>query len=180
MPKGYPKNTPFTPAPIVETKKRRTAAEVTAELEQVYADKEGLGAMEKNLGFRYLDKEHAKEWVALWVFEDNAGWRMAQGWRMVERDQVMLSSSINRGNTDLGEAVTVPAKMPNAGGEPGKMYLMEIPKIIHLKIQANYLATNKQTEQAIQRAAQGSDLNPLGYQPQGVTSNIEHSEVAHG
>jgi len=174
MPKGHP-NIPVFKEVLKQTRSRKSAAEYAAELERSSGG-EGIGQMEKNLGFRYFDDSHTNDWTPMWAFEDNVGARLAQGWRMVENDQVIMSGSVNRGNTDLGEHVTRPAKMEANGGNPGKMFLLEIPTSIHKKIQQQVWDKNDGIDKSM-RSPLSSVENPENYQPKGATNSFEHKEA---
>lgn len=53
---------------------------------------------------------------------------LARGWRFVKRDEAVVSDSIGRGNTDLGDQVSI---VTTAGGGPVRQVLMEIPQQLY-------------------------------------------------
>ena len=114
-------------------------------------------------------------WVRRWVNDvgSRVPFLMERGWRFVQRGAAPdVTTSMGRGNTDVGGGVSVVSTM---GEGPVPVRLMEIPKKLYdMQMDAIHEPVRK-TEQAIRAGLVGIDDPRHVYTPKGVDNRIETS-----
>ncbi len=162
MPKGYP-NTPKTPDPAAishapDPQYMADSAKPVRSREALDADKfmadflknnrPNLVGMEQKLA---TYGEHPG-WVRRWVNDQGSRVQglIERGWRFVTRDEVGMSDSVGRGNTDIGDKVSVAT---TAGEGPIRQSLMETPEKLYRMYAEARTAPARATEEAIRKGA---------------------------
>lgn len=111
-------------------------------------------------------------WVRRWVVDqaNRIPSLLDAGWRFVRRAEVGMSDSVGRGNTDLGDCVSV----ATMGGEgPTRQVLMETTQEIFDALQEANLERVRKTESAIQGGAFAVDDAANTYQPKWAENRIQ-------
>jgi hypothetical protein len=116
-------------------------------------------------------------WVRRWV--NDQGSRIAamldRGWRFVLRSEVGMSDSIGRGNTDVGDRVSVAT---TAGEGQIRTVLMELPQKLYDMYAAARTEPARRVEAAIRAGAFGVDDKSHVYQPKWAENRIETKSAA--
>ena len=108
-----------------ETTPARTRLDAREYAEQIRSSRKDFSGLEQKL--KYYGENPG--WKRRWVNEENVPSREQEGYRFVLRSEVGMSDSIGRGNTDMGDRVSVFGGTSERG-VPYNTYLMEIPQEI--------------------------------------------------
>lgn len=169
MPRGIPNTKAAEPAVI--------AATVARSREELDADKyteEFLARSRPNLaGFEQKLSYYGEHpgWVRRWVNDqaNRVPSLLERGWRFVLRAEVGMSDSVGRGNTDIGDRVSVSS---TAGEGPMRIVLMEITKKLFDMQMDALLEPVRRSEEAIKAGAFGVDDTKSTYMPKGLENRI--------
>lgn len=137
---------PVEPPKVIRSREEQAAHEYTEEF--LKNNRMDLTGIEKKLTF-YGERAG---WVRRWPLDQGSRLQtlLARGWRFVLRSEVGTSDSVGRGNTDIGDQVSV---VTTAGDGPVRQVLMEIPqKLYDLYTQAR-TEPARATEEAIRKGA---------------------------
>lgn len=172
MPKGIPKVkedvTVLEAAGKVIRSRDEEEAERVAE-EYLKTHRTDLGSFENRLPF----VPERLGWVRRWVndLDSRIPSLMRFGWKIVDQGAVpATSSSIGRGNTDIGGHVSV---VSTIGDGPLRVVLMEIPRKLFDMQMDGVHAPVRNTEQAIREGRNGLDDTKHVYTPKGIENRIE-------
>lgn len=108
-----------------ETTPARTRLDAREYAEQLRSSRKDFSGLEMKL--KYYGENPG--WKRRWVNEENVPAREQEGYRFVLRSEVNMSDSIGRGNTDMGDRVSVFGGT-DVQNRPYNQYLMEIPQEI--------------------------------------------------
>lgn len=184
MPRGIP-NKPREPdasleamgaAPAVETASPARSREAL-DAEKYTQDflkrnRPNLAGFEQKLGFY---GQHPG-WVRRWVVDQaqRVPSLLEQGWRFVLLDEVGMSGSIGRGNTDLGDRVSITTTV---GDGPVRQILMETTQQLYDMQCEAALEPVRRSEAAIRAGAFAvTDTKPV-YQPKGIDNRVEQKSL---
>lgn len=177
MPRGIPnkpKTDPAVQGPVVEaavrTRQELDAAKFTADF--LKRNRPNLSGLEQKLAYY---GEHPG-WVRRWVNDQSnrVPSLLERGWRFVLSAEVGMSDSVGRGNTDIGDRVSITT---TAGDGPIRMYLMETTKeIADMQAQARTEPARKTQEAILRGAYQVSDTKHA-YQPKWAENLIESKSL---
>ena len=108
-----------------ETTPARTRIDAREYAAQIRSTRKDFSGLEQKL--KYYGENPG--WKRRWVNEENVPAREQEGYRFVLRSEVNMSDSIGRGNTDMGDRVSVLGGI-DVQNRPYNQYLMEIPQEI--------------------------------------------------
>lgn len=155
------------PVQVVRSRDEEEAERVTSEF--LKNNRSDLSGFEQRLPF----VPERPGWVRRWVNDMNSRIPslIARGWRLVDRGAVpSTSESIGRGNTDIGDRVSV---VSSAGEGQLRVVLMETPKKLFDMQMESALEPVRKTEAAIRAGRNGLENTEHVYTPKGVENRIE-------
>lgn len=143
---------------VVRSREEQTAQQYADEF--LKNNRIDFSSFEKKLAF-YGEKPG---WVRRWVLDQGSRMQtlMARGWRVVPKAEALMSDSVGRGNTDIGDQVSV---VTTAGDGPVRQVLMEIPQVLYDMYTKARTEPARATEEAIRKGAFKIDDDPHVYTP---------------
>lgn len=131
---------------VVRSREEEEAEAYTADFLQ--KNRPDLSGFEKKLAF------HGEKpgWVRRWALEQGSRIQglMAKGWRFVSKGEAVMTDSVGKGNTDIGDQVSI---ITTAGDGPVRQVLMEIPQKLYDMYAQARMEPAKATQEAIKKGA---------------------------
>lgn len=159
--------------PVVEQPEQPIPARSREAIDAEKYTKEYLERNRTNLSGFELRLAHYGEhpgWVRRWVVDrDNRVQSLLEkGWRFVLRDEVGMSDSVGRGNTDIGDRVSVATSV----GDPVRQYLMETTQqLFDLQVEAS-MEPVRRSETALKDGGLGLSSTENTYFPEWAKNRI--------
>lgn len=159
--------------PVVkrETTPARTRLDAREYAEQLRSSRKDFSGLEMKL--KYYGENPG--WKRRWVNEENVPAREQEGYRFVLRSEVNMSDSIGRGNTDMGDRVSVFGGT-DVQNRPYNQYLMEIPQ--EIADEYDHEKSYKKVKLSEESIRSGSVGNPNGNTRTGMKDGLPEIKLS--
>jgi len=159
--------------PVVsrESSPARTRIDPREYAEKIRSTRKDFSGLEQKL--KYYGENPG--WKRRWVNEEGVPGREQEGYRFVLRSEVGMSDSIGRGNTDMGDRVSV-FGVTNERGVPYNTYLMEIPQ--EIADEYDYEKSHKKVKLSEESIRAGTVGSPSGNTRTGTKDGLPEIKLS--